>query len=179
MVDTTMLLEEPKSKEIPLTRGYVAIVDAEDYERLAVYSWCAIVDTVRNRTVYARGRVYRGRMFLHRLVLRLDAWQPGAPEVDHINGNGLDNRKANLRVVSPRENKLHCRMRRSNTSGFRGVYWHKRSSKWQAQIGVRGRMRYLGDFGTAREAAIAYDEAAVKHNGAFAQLNFPPEKVDA
>lgn len=175
MVDITVQLTEPKSMEIPLTKGFVAIVDAEDYERLSEFHWHA-TSGPWNNTVYAASQSGRTRLRMHRVILGLG---PNDPEVDHINRNGLDNRKANLRLVSRRQNALNQSLRRTVTTGFRGASWSKSHGRWWSRIKVAGKTIHLGYFDTAEEAARAYDVAAIKYNGEFAQPNFPPENTSA
>lgn len=97
------------------------------------------------------------------------AWPEG--EVDHINGNRMDNRIANLRVCSRSENSKNRRLSRSNTSGFKGVHWHKRLGKWVAKIKVDGRHVHLGCFGSPGEAFAAYKAAAPIYHGEFHRID--------
>lgn len=154
------------TKEIPLTRGLVALVDDEDYDLVKDISWSA--SSVK----------YGGRCYARRWVPGTGATQgmhallTGYALTDHINGNGLDNRRANLREATHAEN---CRNRRKgsrNTSGFIGVSWHTQRGKWRAQIKVQGRTRSLGMFLDPEDAARAYDAAAREHFGEFAAQNF-------
>jgi hypothetical protein len=94
-------------------------------------------------------------------------------QVDHINRCKLDNRRANLRAATNRQNLGNMGLLRSNTSGFRGVSWRKRRQKWEASISVDGRNIFLGHFTDKAEAARAYDDAAKRSFGEFARLNFP------
>jgi hypothetical protein len=174
MVDTNVQLDDQKSMEIPLTKGYVAVVDAEDYERLSSRQWSA---SVRKKTgrVYVVSRAGAGcRMaYMHRFILGLTEWQRGGQEVDHINGDSLDNRRSNLRVVSRQKNMLNRRLSNRNRSGYRGVGWVARRAKWQARICTNGARTHLGYFDDAIAAAMAYDIAAVVQHGDFARRNFP------
>ena len=154
--------------EIPLTRGYVALVGAEDAERVRGFKWHACV---LRHTVYAVRNVRRDdgtqtKQSMHAFLV-------GEKGVDHVNGNGLDNRRSNLRSASLSENGQNRRKPARNTSGFKGVTWKKRERKWQAQIGIDGKLRHLGLFATAEEAGRAYDQAARDLHGPFATLNFP------
>src|SRR4051794_4203372 len=107
--------EEPMTKTIPLTKGYEAIVDDEDYERVSQYKWCA---SVRKHTVYAQVSSKGVFFLMHRLIM--DA--PKQLQVDHRDGNGLNNTKANLRLASQGQNlgNLHSR---TGASQYKGVSW--------------------------------------------------------
>lgn len=104
---------------------------------------------------------------LHRDIL-------GCPEgqyIDHINGDTKDNRRSNLRVCSAHENGMNKKISSRNRSGYKGVYWHKTSSKWIALIQVDKKRKHIGSYSEARDAAMAYNEAAKIHYGEFARLN--------
>ena len=160
----------PKSDrvEIPLTQGYVAIVDSEDAEAVLAFRWharpCA-------RGVYAGRNTRRpdGRRAPQLLHTFLTGWS----YVDHRNGDGLDNRRANLRETTRAENMRNRRRNLNSTSGYKGVGWHKVAQKWWASIQADGRRRHIGLYPTAEEAALAYDAAARDLHGEYATLNFP------
>lgn len=156
-------------KTIPLSKGYEAIVDDEDYEWLNQWKWYALVT---GNTVYAvRSYKEDGKkitILMHRLIT--DA--PDGMVVDHINHNGRDNRRTNLRVVTGRENNLNSRLRKDNPTGYRGVRQWMNRPRWNARIRVDGRDIHLGYHATPEDAARAYDQAAKKYFGEFAQLNF-------
>jgi hypothetical protein len=105
---------------------------------------------------------------LHRVILGV---LQGAT-VDHINGNGLDNRRINLRTCTTAENAHNQVPQVGGTSAFKGVCWNRAVRKWQAQIKHGGRKKYLGVFASEQDAAKAYDVAANKYFGAFARINF-------
>ena len=154
--------------EIPLTRGLVALIDGEDVGRVIEHTWY-VVDNGRGG-LHATNRK-AGR--LHRFILKLT---PDDPEVDHANGNGLDCRKSNLRFATRSQNNANRdRFVGLHTSKFRGVSRHK--GKWRVAIRVNHKQIGLGRFDDEMEAAEAYDEAAIKHFGEFARLNFPREEV--
>ena len=90
---------------------------------------------------------------------------------DHRNGNGLDNRRANLRICTLSENRMSSRKREGCSSQYKGIAWDKYRQKWQAYINVDGKRQHLGRFEDEREAARAYDQAAKKRFGNFARLN--------
>jgi hypothetical protein len=176
-------------RRIPLTRGMYAIVDPEDYEWLMQFKW---------HTNCSRGKFYavNSKMQkMHRLImfgekqedrrqktrLRLSyVGQAGDKNrrcrifVDHINGDGRDNRKANLRFATPAQNNWNSKhgMGRGK-SQYKGVKWHKHVKKWAAVISVDGLKKHLGYYMDEKEAAKAFDRAAKKLRGEFAVLNFP------
>lgn len=158
------------TREIPLTKGKVAIVDAADYEWLNQWRWHARGNGsafYASRKVGPRGATRYVHM--HRLIVGVEV----DAEVDHINGDGLDNRRANLRSCSHRENTRSLKLNRNSQSGFKGVSWHKARGKWVSHISVDGRQRHLGIFDDPVKAAVAYDLAAKVHFGEYAKLNFP------
>jgi hypothetical protein len=150
---------------IPLSPGNVALVDAEDWERIGEYQW----QVFRSRnTKYAVRYV---RVFMHGELL--GELEEGL-EVDHKNGNGLDNRRSNLRVATRSQNAQNQqKQNRATSSRFKGVHWNKGSKKWIARIGIDKKRVTLGSFGSEEEAGRAYDAAAQKHFGGYARLNFP------
>lgn len=157
------------SATVPLSQGLVAVVDDEDYERvIRAGKWSA----ARGRsTFYARRKARQANG--QRTSLRLHNFLTGWPLVDHINGDGLDNRRANLREATNAQNMRNKGLYRNNSSGFKGVSWQKECRKWQAGIRLDGTRRHLGLFLVAEDAAAAYDEAARELHGEFARLNFP------
>lgn len=171
------------TREIVLTRGKVALVDARDYEWLAAMAWCA--HTVNGyRWVAVRGELIAPGcgtrlIYMHRVILE----PPAGLDVDHINGDALDNRRCNLRACTRQENLRNKRHRRAYSSRFKGVWWSQAANKWVAAIAAgernaRGKSRslHLGVFVREEDAARAYDRAALQHFGAFACTNFPREE---
>lgn len=156
---------------IPLTKGAVALVDADDYERLAQHRWQLSFEGYAVRSVQRQGK--RFYVMMHRVV---DGTPPGL-ETDHINDNKLDNRKSNLRACTRSQNDA-ARPKIKGLSRFRGVYLERQTAKWRAEISADGttkaKMRYLGTFTREEDAAAAYDQAALARFGEFARLNFPP-----
>ncbi len=154
---------DPSVRHIALTKGRFAIVDATDYATLSQFRWHA---------TECRGRCYAATVIdgksvaMHRMLMS----PPRGMVVDHIDGNGLNNRRSNLRLCTPTQNRRNTRPRRK-TSAFLGV--SRRGDKYLARIKYQGRCLYLGLFDTEVEAARARDEKARELFGEFAWLNFP------
>jgi HNH endonuclease/AP2 domain len=148
--------------EIPLTQGKVTIVDDIDAD-LAAFKWRAH----KIEGIYYADR--KGTILLHRVILARMLGRPlGRRDfVDHIDRDGLNNRRTNLRLASPAENTRNRGMQRNNTSGFRGVYPVPNSKTYKAVISIDGKVTYLGAFPTPEEAYVAYCEAARKYYGEF------------
>ena len=156
-------------KQIKLTRGAFALVDDEDFDRLNAFKWHA---QGHPESMYACNRrtIKRPCIYMHRMLF--PDWQ----YIDHINGNGLDNRRCNLREATKSQYGANRGPNRNNTTGYKGVCWNVGRKKWIAQLRAQGVDRMTGQFDSAEEAARAYDRAAVKAFGEFAYLNFPKEK---
>jgi len=150
--------------EIALSRGLVALVDDADVQRiLAAAPWHAYPS---GDTFYARHSITPSRQ------ITLHAFLTGWAFVDHVNRDGLDNRRENLRPATNSQNQMNARMHSNNTSGFKGVQRCGRLT-WKAHIKLDSRRLHLGTFDTPQEAAHAYDEAAAHYFGEFARPNFP------
>lgn len=153
-------------KEIGLTRGVFAVVDDEDYEELSKYSWQARIQTYTG--LFRAKRSGRPKeVDMARQIMNC----PDGMEVDHINGDLLDNRRCNLRICTHRENMCNRGIQRNNTSGYRGVSFNKTWKKYSAQIFLNRKKIHLGAFKDPKLAAIAYNEAAKIRYGEFAKLN--------
>lgn len=151
-------------KEIPLTQGKVALVDDEDFEWLLQWKWHA---EKHGRTWYARGKVNGKLISMHCIIMNT----PAGKVTDHASGNGLDNRRDNLRVCTKYENRCNTRKHRDNSHSFKGTFRHGKN--WSARIHIYGKDIHLGTYLTEVEAAHAYDSAAREIHGKFAHLNFP------
>lgn len=161
---------------IELTKGYVALVDDEDYETLSLYKW-RVNRVVKKHSTTCYALTYKGPdgvpTSMHRVVMNA----PAGLDVDHIDQDGLNNVRANLRLCTEVQNAGNTQTRSGSSSKYKGVSLYKRLGLWQAVIGCTnkgGQMKWLGNFKTEEEAARAYDAAALERYGEFALLNFPP-----
>ena len=111
---------------------------------------------------------------MHRMVIDAQHNQ----RVGHMNGNGLDNRKSNLRICTNAQSRMNAQKRTKGTSKYKGASWHKLEQRWISKIKMNGETIHLGYFKNEQEAAIAYDNAALKYFGEFARLNFQTEKAE-
>ena len=154
--------------EVLLSGGMTALVDDSDWTRVmrrlwhcrrVSGRWVAFTDLKEGGVVV--------EVSMQRYILGV---KPGV-DVEYLDGNGLNNQRKNLRVATRSQNNVNSLKPKNNTSGFKGVYPHSQANKWCAQIGINGRRKYLGYFDDPREAALVYNEAAIKHFGEFAQLN--------
>jgi hypothetical protein len=157
------------AKEIQLTQGKVAIVDDEDFEYLNQFKW---------HTLKLAGKFYVGRkltvskckrnqIFMHRFIMKPDKGMV----IDHLDGNPLNNQKNNLRICTHSENMRNCKISINNTSGFKGVSFVKKNNTYKSAIKLNKKTIYLGYYIDPIDAARAYNEAAVKYHGEFANLN--------
>jgi hypothetical protein len=149
-------------REVPLTNSCrVALVDDEDYERVAARKW-------RLQNGPYASSTNRPHVLMHRFIL--DA--PPDRQVDHRNGDKLDNRRSNLRFCTQSENTANTMLSRQNKTGYKGVH-PDRPGRWKAAIGYGPAWTHLGNYTTPEAAAHAYDNAARERYGEFARLNFP------
>ena len=147
---------------VPLTQGYAAIIDAGDAEFVGQWNWYA---HVKGRIVYATRRAGQ-TIYLHRVLAEVE----NGLEVDHIDGDGLNNRRANLRVATTSQNQFNSRKPSNNKSGFKGVFLDRRTGKWRAAIKKNRVCRELGYFDTPEQAYWAYCEASADLHGEFGRV---------
>ena len=161
--------------EINLTQGKVALIDEADFELVSGYTWHA---KKNKNTFYAQTNVPREgggqrRILMHRLLLGLI---DPTIKTDHRDRNGLNNTRSNLRACTNAENMRNTGAQANNTSGYKGVSWHKQSGKWAAYIKANWKRKHLGLFTTPEAAHAAYCKAALELHGEFANFGTPPPK---
>jgi hypothetical protein len=159
-------------KEIQLTRNKVALVDNEDFEWLSTLNWFA---KPHHGNWYAIGNIGRDdktryTCSMHRFILK----PPKYIAIDHIDTNGLNNQRSNLRICTNSQNAMNRKISRVNTTGFKGVY--SENNKWRAQIKMNQKIFFIGMFSDKIAAAHAYDQKAIELFGEFSRLNFPQQK---
>ncbi|MDI9407802.1 MAG: HNH endonuclease [Candidatus Pacebacteria bacterium] len=149
---------------VPLTKGYEAVIDAVDVPLVEGWNW----HTANSRNmVYAVRREYSGMTSVFVKMHVLIGSPPDGFLVDHINGNGIDNRRANLRHATRAQNSRNQGIASHNTSGFKGVSIKKGAKKYRAAICIEGKMKHLGLFPTAEKAHAAYVAASLSLHGEF------------
>ncbi len=155
-------------KKIALTQEYFALVDDEDFEWLVRYRWS--IDK-HPHTYYANTYKQHENIRMHRLILGLK--KGDKRECDHIDGNGLNNQKSNLRICTNQQNQYNRKLTKDSVSKYKGVCWRKYIGKWQANICMNGKIICLGSFSDEQQAAKMYDKVAIAEWGEFAHTNFP------
>ena len=161
MTQTSGSIDAMKTLQLP--KGLFTIVDDEDFERASKFSWhlndkgYVVRDSKRGGS--------REFQYLSRFIMNA----PKGVLVDHKQGNLLDNRKSELRFCNHQQNACNRGKQRNNTSGFKGVFWHKRTLKWQVCIRVNLKLIHIGCFDLIESAAAAYADAAKKYHGEFAR----------
>ena len=168
----------PSVIQISLTRGFIATVSPIDADLLE-FKWLSTSDKYAMRFVRTRpNQTKQKHIIMHRVILERMMGRTLSKDeiVDHINGDKLDNTRENLRLANKSQNNSNRGKSNNNTSGYKGVYWHKAGQKWGASIGVNNKNKHLGLFESIEKAVHAYNEAAIKYHGEFAQLNEIEEK---
>lgn len=164
------------TKEIQLTQGKIAIVDGEDFELLNQWKWYYRKSAGKKtgyalRNQYMEGGIQK-TIQMHRVILNCP---DVSTQVDHINGDGIDNRKSNLRTCTANGNVQNQGLRKCNTTGYKGIIFRPDLKKWQAYITADRKRIHLGYHQDKKIAALAYNEAALKYHGEFARLNMIPQ----
>lgn len=152
-------------KQIQLTQGKTAIVDDADYEILMQYKWWALRSVLSDHIFYAMTRLNGRITSMHVALMK----SPKGFEVDHIDGDGLNNLRSNLRLVTKSQQRMNQKIYKNNHSGFKGVFAER--GRWRAVISVNKKLIHLGYFDEKLDAARHYNSAAQKHFGEFARLN--------
>ena len=176
---TTFIFLETKNKYFP--GKHTAIIDTEDWDKIKVYRWY-LHGSKTYGTPYVRGLIPNPDkdinrpytfILLHRLIL-------GKPKkgmvTDHINHNGLDNRKENLRFATRGQNQRNRQSGKNSRSQYLGVFWYKQHQKWSAQIRHNGKKYHLGLFTCEHQAALAYNKKAIELHGEYANPNVVPQE---
>jgi hypothetical protein len=154
-------------KQIKLTQSKFALVSDEDYEYLNQWKWYALKQNNNIFLFYAVRCFKRKTISMHRVI----AERIGIKNPDHIDRNGLNNQRDNLREATRSQQVINQNLRKDNKSGYKGVSWDRRQKKWVARIQSNKKNLHLGYFDDIKEAARAYNEAALKYFGDFAVLN--------
>lgn len=171
------------TKEIQLTQGYVTIVDDKWFDFLNQFNWSiSRPKSNSNRLCAKRHRLKNenwcssAKVFMHRHIMFLEGYNIQNKQIDHKNGDALDNRLNNLRIATHTENARNRRISKTNTSGYKGVCWDERRKKWRVYIRIDNNKRsFLGNFTDILSAVKAYDAAAIIYHKEFANTNFPKE----
>ncbi len=158
-------------KSIPLTQGKVAMVSDHRYAYLNLWKWCAQKTSIPGKWYAVRDErkgPFKKRFYMHREIMNA----PKGMEVDHRDGDGLNNVDENLRTCTHSQNIFNNKKPRNNTSGFKGVYFYRKTKRWLAKLRFQNQPIYIGLFDDPEEAARAYDKKAVELFGEFAKTNF-------
>lgn len=170
MIKKRPILVDGDIAYVELTQGYTSIIDAEDARIAELFNWCVLKRSDK-RTIYAHRKMRDGSghqkiVYLHRAVMGL----PAGCQIDHIDGNGLNNRKSNLRLCEVHQNARNRGAQVNNQCGFKGVFWDKSRGKWRAHIHALGKTNHLGRFETLEQARNAYAKANKKIHGEFGRV---------
>lgn len=159
-------------KEIRLTKGKVALVDDRDFEELSEYKWHYHGDGDGLKFYAARNKRIENGRYKIRMHSQIMGLEKGSKlQVDHVDGNTLNNCRSNLRVVTNQQNQRNTKKHIKKSSEYKGIYYNRERQKWYARIMVDSKYIWLGSFLCELEAAKAYNEAATKHFGEYANLN--------
>jgi hypothetical protein len=161
------------TKEIKLVNSdKIVLVDDEDYDSANMHPWR---ESQYGYAVYCKAVNKRSHTFLmHREIMNA----PKGLSVDHVNGEKLDNRKSNLRIVTHSQNMFNTKRYSTNKSGYKGVSWHTLRNKWRARLHYKGTEVHIGLFESKEEAALAYNKKAEEMYGEYARLNEIKEEIN-
>jgi hypothetical protein len=151
---------ESEARKILMAGNRFVLVDASDYIWLNKWRWYPSPDYAYRQIQVDKKR---SSILMHRLILNATNGQ----EVDHVNGDGLDNRRCNIRLCTPSQNQANRGKDKRNTSGRKGVTWNKCANKWQAQTSVNGKRKYIGIFSDVEKAHKAYNKFRISIFGEF------------
>ena len=157
------------TRTIHLTQGKISLVSDDDFDTVMAHKWHAVNfhgHWYAMTNVRADGR--QKGLLMHRVLLN----PPPSYDIDHINGDGLDNQRDNLRLATRSQNLANSCRHNDSSSPWKGVYWDKGAGKWRAHIRINGKKKCIGNFTTAEDAAKAYDAEAIRLFGDFAKPNF-------
>ena len=165
------------SKKYP---NHAVLIDAEDYDLVKDYTWCYIKGY---NTPYAQSTIWRPNkkqkqksLLMHRLILGLE--EGDKKYVDHINHNGLDNRRCNIRVVTCHQNLANQKAKKGAVSKYKGVHWSLSTNRWRVSIKTEEKRHYVGVYKNEKQAARAYDKEALDFYGPFALVNFQVPRIN-
>lgn len=154
------------NKYIQLKHG-IATIDEQDFDRINQYKWCSVDNDGTGKRYYASCKIGKSTVYMHRMVMGAQ----GGESVDHIDGNGLNNSRSNLRLVTPSQNNMNQRVREDNTSGHKGISWCPDREKYQVYINIDRKRKSLGRYKTLEEAIYVRDQAVRAHYGEFSREN--------
>ncbi len=158
-------------RQIILTRNKIALVDISDYEYLNQYKWQCSLQGYATRTIcinrQPKKRSARKALLMHREIIKC----PIGMEIDHINGDKLDNRRCNLRICTRSQNQINNKKYQNCSSKYKGVSWHKTVNKWSSRIQYNSKCINIGVFTSEIDAALAYNAKATELFNDFAKLN--------
>lgn len=156
-------------KEIKIfNTNIITLVDDEDFEWLNQFKWRILNGP---KTSYARTEEKEGKKWFTKLMHKMIMKTPNNMQTDHIDHNGLNNQKNNLRIVTRSQNRMNSLKYNNSSSKFKGVLWHKRDTIWEAYIRKDKKQIYLGRFSNEEDAAVAYNKKATELFGEYAYLN--------
>lgn len=156
------------TKLIPLTKGRFALVDAADYEWLMGWKWYfnGKYAARKQHISFFQGKQKQKGIKMHRVIMNTMEGM----DTDHINGDGLDNRRENLRICTTSQNMAN-QIKTRGVSKYKGVVWDRARTKWAARVKINKKAIFLGRFDNEEEAGLAYNVAAQKYFGEFARIN--------